>query len=59
MGGDGVGDRSRPWIVRALLQQSAGTIELADGIEGHGLGVTISLPTHGTTCGGAQSRTAS
>lgn len=33
-------------IVRALLRQSDGTIELATGIEGRGLAVTISLPTH-------------
>jgi two-component system sensor histidine kinase TctE len=33
-------------IVRALLRQSVGTIELADGIGGRGLTVTISLPKH-------------
>jgi signal transduction histidine kinase len=33
-------------IVRALLRRSAGTIELADGIGGRSLVVTISLPKH-------------
>ena len=31
-------------IVRRLLQQSAGTIELADGIGGRGLAVTVTFP---------------
>ena len=31
-------------IVRTLLQQAAGTIELAEGIDGRGLGVTVRFP---------------